>query len=70
MKIYRGEATIKTFMEKMLEEVPYCQNIIATKFKKPLKMSNEDEQNFQEASECHICNQAYTNKDIRVRDYR
>ena len=56
-------------MEKMLEEVPYCQNIIATKFKKPLKMSNEDEQNFQEASECHICNQAYTNKDIRVRDH-
>ena len=24
---------------------------------------------FQEANECHICNQAYTNKDIRVRDH-
>ena len=43
--------------------------IIATKFKKPLKMSDEDEQHFQEASGCHICNQAYTNKDIRVRDH-
>ena len=31
----------------MLTEVQYCQKIIATKFKKPLKMSVEDEQHFQ-----------------------
>lgn len=53
----------------MLKEVQYCQNTIATKFKKPLKMSDKDEQHFQEASECHICNQPYTDKHIRVRDH-
>lgn len=45
------------------------KKIIATKFKKPLKMSDKDEQNFQEANECHICNLAYTTKDIRVKDH-
>ena len=38
-------------------------------FKKPLKMTEKDEQHFQEANECHIGNQAYANKDIRVRDH-
>ena len=32
-------------------------------------MSDEDERHFQEANGCHICNQAYANKDIRVRDH-
>ena len=56
-------------MEEMLKEAQYCQKIIATKFKKPLTMTDKDEQHFQEANECHICNQAYTYKDIRVRDH-
>ena len=56
-------------MQEMLKEVQYCQKTIATKFKKPLKMSDKDEQHFQEASECHICNRPYTDKDIRVRDH-
>ena len=30
----------------MFKEVQYCEKIIKTKFKKPLKMSSEDEQNF------------------------
>ena len=34
----------------MLKEVQYCQKTIATKFEKPLKMSDKDEQHFQEAS--------------------
>lgn len=33
------------------------------------KKSDKDEQHFKETNECHICNQAYTNKDIRVRDH-
>ena len=56
----------------MLKEMQYCQKTIATfctKFKKPLKMSDEDQQHFQATKECHICNQTYTNKDIRVRDH-
>jgi len=59
VQIYRGEAPIKKFMQEMLKEVQYCQKIIATILKKPSKMSDEDEQHFQAAKECHICNQAY-----------
>ena len=53
----------------MLKEVQYCEKIVKTKFKKPLKMSSEDEQNFNTAKECHICGKKYTNEDIRVRDH-
>ena len=47
VQIYRSEKPIKKFVEEMLKEVQYCQKIIATKFKKPLMMSDEDEQHFQ-----------------------
>ena len=56
-------------MEEMLSEVQYCQKIIATKFKKPLKMSDKDEQYFQAAEECHICGKNYGDKDVRLRDH-
>ena len=56
-------------MEKMLEEVKYCKNIMKKEFNKPLKMTKDDEEEFQKAKECHICNKKYTDKDIRVRDH-
>ena len=31
-------------------------------------MTNEEEQEFETAVECHICRQKYCNKDIRFRD--
>ena len=64
VQIYRGEKPIKKFMKEMLSEMQHCQKIIATKFKKPLQMTDEDEQHFQAAEECHICNQKYSNKDL------
>ena len=66
---YRGEDPIKKFMEKMLSEAQYCQKSLRTKFKKPLMMWDEDEQEFKAAEECHICGQKYGNRDIRVRDH-
>lgn len=50
VQIYRGEKPIKKLMQEMVKEVQYCQKTIATKFKKPLKMSDEDEQHFQAVS--------------------
>ena len=41
---------------------------MSTKFKKPLNMTNEEEQEFETAAECHICGQKCGNKDIRVWD--
>ena len=50
-------------------EVQYCRKIISSKFKKPLVMSEEDEQMFKTAEECHICGQKYLNAGVRVRDH-
>ena len=69
INIYRGEKAVNKFMEKMLEEVKYCKNIIKKEFNKPLKMTDNDELCFRLEEKCHICNKKYTDKDIRVRDH-
>ena len=69
VQIYRGENAVYKFLEKMLDEVKYCKNTMKTCFNKPLKMTQDDENEFQKAEACHICDKAYTIKDIRVRDH-
>lgn len=69
IQIYRGEKAVYKFMENMLEEVKYCKNVVKNFFNKPLKMTKEDEDEFQKAKECHICDKKYTEKDITVRDH-
>ena len=68
-QIYRGEKAAYKFMEAMLEEVKYCKNTMKTCFNKPLKMTEDDENEFKNATACHICDIEYTDKDIRVRDH-
>ena len=69
VQIYRGENAVYKFMENMLEEVNWCKSKMKKHFNKPLKMTKEDEKDFQKAIKCHICDQQYTDKDIRVRDH-
>ena len=69
VQIYRGEKAVYKFMEKMLEEVDYCKKVIRKNFNKPLKMTKYDEEEFQKAKACHICDKQYTDDDIRVRDH-
>ena len=40
VEIYRGEKAVYKFMEKMLEELNWCKNIMKKIFNKPLKMIN------------------------------
>ena len=56
-------------MKSMLKEVKYCKKIMKKEFNKPLRMAKENEDEFQKTNECHICNEKYTDKDIRVRDH-
>ncbi|XP_068690149.1 uncharacterized protein [Montipora foliosa] len=69
VQIYRGEKAVYTFMEAMLEEVKYCKKIMKKYFNKPLRMTEDDEKEFQKANECHICNKKYNENDVRVRDH-
>ena len=66
LNIYRGEKAVYKFLEKMLNEVEYCKDIIKREFNKPLKMTDDDELSFKLEEKCHICD---TDKDIRVRDH-
>ena len=63
---YRGEKAVYKFMEAMLEEVKYCKKVMKKEFNKPLRMTKDDEEKFQKAEKCHICDKKYTDKDIRV----
>ena len=69
VQIYRGEKAVYKFMEAMLEEVKYCKKTMRKCFNKPLKMTKDDLDAFEKATECHICNKQYTSEDIRVRDH-
>ena len=70
--IYRGKDCIDKFMKCMFDEVQNCQNIIRENFKKPLIMTEVDEESFTKATHCHICNKKYNKSDeenIPVRDH-
>ena len=69
IQIYRGEKAVYKFMENILEEVKYCKKVMKKHFNKPLIMTELDEQEFEKATTCHICDKKYTEKDIRVRDH-
>ena len=69
IQTYRGENAVYKFMEKMLEEVKYCKAVITKCFNKSLVMTEDDEQCFKTMDGCHICDEKYTDKDVRVRDH-
>ena len=67
--IYRGEDCIERFMKCMFEEVKNCQKITKDYFNEPLIMTEEDEESFNEATHCHICEKRYKVDDVPVRDH-
>ena len=69
IKIHRGKMAIQKFMKDMLAEVKYCQKVDTEYFTKPLEMTDEDEESFQRAEECHICKIPYITDDVKVRDH-
>ena len=68
IKIYRGEMTIQKFMKDILAEVEYCQEVVKTHFTKPLEMTDEDEESFEKAEECHICKKPFGTDEDGVRN--
>ena len=47
----------------------WYQQIIKKSRNKLSKMTDDDEGNFHEAGECHICNKKFFEKDISVSDH-
>ena len=69
VQIYRGEKAVYKFMAAMLDEVKYCKKVMKKCFNKPLRMTKDNEKEFQKADKCHICEKKYNETDVRVRDH-
>ena len=70
--IYRGENPVPKFYQNLSEEVKYCQKIITEKAKRRLVMTKKDEEDFQNAKKCWICQKGYKRdegENIPVRDH-
>ena len=50
---------VNKFLQMMLQEVKYCRSI----------MTEDDENHFQNATACHICEKQYLTEDKRVCGY-
>ena len=57
--IYRGENAIEKFIQHLFREVKDCQKIITERVKRRLVMTKKDEEDFQNAKKCWICQRQY-----------
>lgn len=69
VQTYWGKISVYSFIEKVLEEVERCNKVMKNHFLKKLIMSIENKRHFRKGNKCHIFNELYSRKDIRVRDY-
>ena len=69
VKIYRGEELVNKFMHEMLKEVDYGKATMRTHLRKPLVLSDDEEEMFKASTSCYICREQYKEKDVRVRDH-
>ena len=67
--MYRGKNTAYKFIEVILEEYDYCKRIMEKYFNKNLVMSVDEEEKFQLANSCWICNKLFDVGDEKVRDH-
>ena len=70
--LYRGENVIGKFIEHLFQEVKNCQAVIKENFQKPLLMTAKEEEDFQKAKKCWICQRQYKpdeGENIPVRDH-
>ena len=66
--MYAGTDASSHFLHELKKEVV---NIFKGYIKKPEEMlfTSEDKQEFDNASECHICNEAFKDDEKKVRDH-
>ena len=68
--IYRGrEDCVNKFIDAILNESEYCKKIMKDHFNKNLIMSIEEEELFQKANKCWICDKLFELVVEKVRDY-
>jgi len=65
--VYRGENAIEHFFENMFREEEYIEDILRNP--EELVMNAETEKQFQNASNCYVCQKPFINEMTKVRDH-
>ena len=68
-KIFIFSNSIKEFIESIFEQQKYCNKIINKHFNKKLKMTIQDENNYQNSQDSLICNEKLDEDKDKVRDH-
>ena len=68
-KIFIFSNSIKEFIESIFEQQKYCNKIINKHFNKKLKMTIQDENNYQNSQDSLICNAKLDEDKDKVRDH-
>ena len=64
-KIFTDSRCSKEFLQWVFEQEKYCNQIINKHFNKKLKMTIEDEENYQNSQNCWICNEKVIKDKVR-----
>ena len=67
--LYRGKHAVNKFIRSILNECNYCQKIMRKNFNKNLIMSAEENERFEIANICWICDGLIENTDNKVRNH-
>ena len=65
---YVGKDATRNFIQAVLNEARTCNKIMKNEFNKPMKLTEEEEEEYQNADYCHICEKWLDDKDA-VRDH-
>ena len=69
VQMYRGPDAIYHFIERMLEEEIYCQEIMGDHFNKEMIITEKEQKEFKKANSCHICGREYSSWDYENDNY-
>ena len=68
-KIFAGNNCVNNFIKWIFEQQKQINEIITDHFNKKLKITIEDENNYQNSQDCWICNEKITENKDKVRDH-
>ena len=68
-KTYLGKDEVYNFINSMIKESKYCNEVMTKHFNKELVMTKEDNEDFKSSIKCWICDNYYIDTDIKVRDH-
>ena len=69
LKSYLDKEATYNFISSMTEEGKCRSNVMKKHFNKELVMTKEDNENFENSTECWICDNDYIDGDVKVRDH-